>query len=443
MAGHAGDGVIEHDGNDAALVVDNLCRAGHAAVEKGGVAKDTEDLLVLTGDVKGLGHAHADAEASAHAHDAVERVEGSRAAESIAADVARDDEVLVLCHRIEEAAVRAAGAESGRTGHGGDADVHCLRLLAEDALAQELGVELIELAGHGLALAGDSRGEDLGLHEAVELFDDIELIDLGGKVTDKLDGQRVCQPELEEGGVLGESVLCVLIRDGRGDDADLSAVYLHAVERRSAGIFFKRLHILFELGVIHHRVCRGGDVFARVAHILRHRALLACAEGDKALGVRDSGRRAQQHGHIELFGYLIGRAHEVKALLRIRGLDHGKARCARIVPAVLLILGGVHARVVRDDDNEAAAHAVVSCGEHRVGRDVQTDVLHRAQAAHTGKACPVCHLGRDFLVRRPFAVQIVLVLRERLEDLGAGRAGICRAHLYTGFIRAARKGFIA
>ena len=61
--------------------------------------------------------------------------EGSRAAESIAADVARDDEVLVLCHRIEEAAVRAAGAESGRTGHGSDADVHGLRFLAEDALA--------------------------------------------------------------------------------------------------------------------------------------------------------------------------------------------------------------------------------------------------------------------------------------------------------------------
>lgn len=157
MAGHAGDRVVEHDGDEVALVVDDLGRAGHAAVEERRVAHDAEDLAVrLTGQLEGLGHAHADAEAAAHAHDAVQRAQGRGTAESIAADIAGDHEVLVPGHRVEEAAVRAAGAQRRRAGHGGDADIDRPGLLAKDALLQKLRIQLIELASQALALTGDA-----------------------------------------------------------------------------------------------------------------------------------------------------------------------------------------------------------------------------------------------------------------------------------------------
>ena len=192
MTGHAGDGVVEHDGDEVALVVDDLGRAGHAAVEERRVAHDAEDLAVrLAGQLEGLGHAHADAEAAAHAHDAVQRAQRRGAAEGIAADIAGDHEVLVAGHRVEEAAVRAARAQCGRTGHGGDADVDRLGLPAEDALLQKLRIQLIELAGQALALTGDTGRADLGFHKIVELLDDVELLDLLCERTDEVHRQRI------------------------------------------------------------------------------------------------------------------------------------------------------------------------------------------------------------------------------------------------------------
>jgi hypothetical protein len=51
VAGHAGDGVVQHHGDDLALVVGYIHGAGHAAVEEGGVAHHAEHGLV--GDAGG------------------------------------------------------------------------------------------------------------------------------------------------------------------------------------------------------------------------------------------------------------------------------------------------------------------------------------------------------------------------------------------------------
>ena len=116
MAGHAGDRVIKHHGDDVALVVDDLRRAGHAGMEECGVADDAEDLFVgLAGRLKRLCHAHCHRESAAHADAGIERGKRRREAERVAADIACHDEVLMPRDRIEEAAVRAARAKRRRT----------------------------------------------------------------------------------------------------------------------------------------------------------------------------------------------------------------------------------------------------------------------------------------------------------------------------------------
>ena len=147
VAGHAGDVVVEHDGDDRALVVQNLGRAGHAGVEEGRVAHDAEDLFLLARRSKSLGHAHRDGEAAAHAHAGVHRAQRRGAAERIAADIAADDEVFALRHRVEEAAVRAAGTKHRRARHGLDGELFDFGLDAEEHLAQPLGVELMPMQG--------------------------------------------------------------------------------------------------------------------------------------------------------------------------------------------------------------------------------------------------------------------------------------------------------
>ena len=186
-------------GNDVSAVVADLRRAGHAGMEERRVAQNAEYLFVgLSGALERLRHAHGDCEAAAHADAAVQRVQRRRKAERIAADVARDDKVLVAGHGVEEAAVRAAWTQRGRTRDGRDADVYSLGRVAEDTLAQQLRIQLVELAGQLLAGAGDTGGADLLLHEGVKLLDDVELFDLRGEFADERHRQGLVMPSFRK-----------------------------------------------------------------------------------------------------------------------------------------------------------------------------------------------------------------------------------------------------
>ena len=285
-------------------------------MEERRVAQNAEYLFVgLSGALERLRHAHGDCEAAAHADAAVQRVQRRRKAERIAADVARDDKVLVAGHGVEEAAVRTAGTQRGRTRDGRDADVYSLGRVAENTLAQQLRIQLVELAGQLLAGAGDTGGADLLLHEGVKLLDDVELFDLRGEFADERHRQGIGNAELQEGGILREGVLGVFIGDGGGDDADLAAVQLHAVEAGGTGVFLQRAEVFLDLGVVEIGVSGGGNEFADVSGIGRDCFFRAFAEADKALGVRNAGRDAVEHRKIEFFRDLIGVLHEVQTLL--------------------------------------------------------------------------------------------------------------------------------
>ena len=221
------------------------------------VTDDAEYLLFLSGHGKGLRHSRADGEAAAHAHAGVRGVQRGRGPKRIAADVAGYDGILYSGGAVEKAPVRTARAKRRGARRGRGIDGAGLRLYAEYLLAQPFGVKLIHRADDGLADTVYTGGLYLLLHKAVKLFYDIKLLHLGGEVADKLHRKRICKAELEEGGVLRKDLLCVQIGNGGADNAGLSAVELHTVQRAGIAVLLKALHICLDLGTV--AVCpRGG-----------------------------------------------------------------------------------------------------------------------------------------------------------------------------------------
>ena len=73
----------------------------------------------------------------------------------------------------------------------------------------------------------------------------------------------------------------------------------------------------------------------------------------KALGVRYSGGKgAEARGVSYCSAYFKGAAAEIVAFLAGGGLKHGNVRAHGVIAAVLLVLGGVHAGVVRHHDDK-------------------------------------------------------------------------------------------
>ena len=281
------------------------------------------------------------------------------------------------------------------------------------------------------------------LQKGFQLLNDIQGFHLGGKIPDELHGQGVRQAQLEEGSIRREGVSGVLVGDGRGNDAGLAAVQLHPVQRRGAAVLLQGGQRVLHLGVVHHGVGGGGYVLAGVAGVGGNRAFLPFTEAHQALGVGHPGGGAEEHRQVEPLGDLIGRLHEVQALLGVGGLHHGQLGGLGVVAVVLLILGGVHTGVVGGDDDKPAGDAVIGRGEDGVRRHVHPHVLHGAQGPDTGNAGSVGHLCGNFFIGGPLAVEGVLVLGQVLEDLRTGGAGVGRADLYPGFIRTPGNGLVA
>ena len=418
-------------------------------MEEGGVAHHAEDHLI--GDtltLEGLCHAHTGGEAAAHADAHVHAVQRRCKAQGVAADVTGDHVVLVLAEGIEEAAVGAAGAQCRRT-LGDSHIVHGLivGLLAQHTLAHQLGVQLVHHAGLILAGAGDACGLDLILHEGLQLFDDIQRLHLGGEVADEVHGQGVGQTQLQEGSTLGEHFLGVLVGNGSGDNAHLAVAQLHLVEAifkgAGAAVLLQLLKSLLHQRMVLESIGGGADELTGVAGIGLGGHLGALTELHETLGVAHAGGGAVQHGRIELLGDLAGQLHEVLALLRIAGLHHCHLGKTGIVTVVLLVLRGVAAGVIGGDDDVAAANAHVGCGEQGVGSHVETHHLHGGQCAGTGHGGAVGHFRTHLLVGSPLAVDSLAILGQVFKDLGAGRTGVGRADLDTGFIDAACGSLVA
>ena len=199
--------------------------------------------------------------------------------------------------------------------------------------------------------------------------------------------------------------------------------------------------------VLHHRVAADGvaghhHVLADVLLIGLHGGLHPVGGLHQGLGVGHPGAHLDDDRAVIFLGDLIGLLGEGQGLGGVGGLQHGDFRRLGVVAGVLLVLGGVHPRVVGHHDDHARVHASVGHGEQGVGGHVQAHVLHAAEGALSRQGGAEGGLHGHLLVGGPLAVDVVK-LGGLLGDLGAGGAGVAGDHAAPRLIQSTGNGGVA
>ena len=184
------------------------------------------------------------------------------------------------------------------------------------------------------------------------------------------------------------------------------------------------------------------DVLAHILFIRKNRALRAFPERYRRARMRDARGQAQQNGRIVPLGKLEGELHKIPAFLRVGRLEQRHVRAARVKARILLVLREEHERVVRHDGDKPGVHARIRRRKERIGRDVQSDVLHARHRPRAADGRAIGHFHGHLLVRGPFAVNF-RIFRNGFGNLRRRGAGIARADLHARFPRAARHGLVA
>ena len=135
-----------------------------------------------------------------------------------------------------------------------------------------------------------------------------------------------------------------------------------------------------------------------------------------------------EDGQPHLLGKPEGMGHHVIAFLLVRRFEDGNQREFAVEAGILLVLGGVHGRVVGGDDDDAAVHAGDAGVHEGIGADVHAHMLHADQRPFPGIGHAQGGLHGRFFIRTPAAADAAF-LRERVSldefrDLGGRRARV-------------------
>jgi hypothetical protein len=109
----------------------------------------------------------------------------------------------------------------------------------------------------------------------------------------------------------------------------------------------------------------------------------------------------QKYGEAEFFGKLEGFTGHIVGFLLVPGLQAGDQGESGVKPGILLVLGGVHPRIVGHGDHQPALNTQERPVHQRVRRHVKPDVLHRYQRPLPGEGDPQSAFQRGFLVDAP------------------------------------------
>ena len=160
------------------------------------------------------------------------------------------------------------------------------------------------------------------------------------------------------------------------------------------------------------------------------------------LRVGKSGGGTHHHRGIVFFAQVKGQLGELLGLGAVRRLQHGNHGRSGHHAAVLLVLGAVHAGVVCGHHHQTAAHSRIGSRKQRIRSHVHPHVLHAAHGPDSGNGSAYGHLRSHLLIGRPLPVNLI-IFGDRLADLRAGRAGICRRHPHPRLISASRYGLVS
>ena len=399
-------------------------------MHEGGVPQDGHGLL-LPGLAQGLVEAVGGPDGGPHAQAHLNGVERGARRQGIAADVPQHRH-LVLGQGVEDAPVGTSGAHDGGTD--GDGLVHLDKgplLSLQDLGQQGLGV----LPDEGeIVLPGDlqAHGPAVVLDDGLQLLHHHQLIDLGGEVPDQFFRQGVGHAQLQDAAALPHDLLHVLVGGGVGNDAQPGVPHLHPVQGGGLGVGLQLLRPGLHDGVPGPGVVRDHDVFGDV--------LLIGLPGDgplpglhHGLAVADPGAELHHHRGVVFLGEAVGLLCHLHRLSGVRRLQHGDLGGDGVVAAVLLVLGGVHPRVVGHHDDQPGVDAGVGHGIQRVRGHVDAHVLHDAGGPLPRQGGPVGGLHGHLLVGGPLTVD----LRETgglLRHLGARGAGVGGDQAAAGLI---------
>ena len=141
-----------------------------------------------------------------------------------------------------------------------------------------------------------------------------------------------------------------------------------------------------------------------------------------------AGDYAHQHRLLQLLREGKGLAHHVVSFLLVAGLKNGYHGKLAVEAAVLLVLAGVHRRVVGCQHYEAAVYSGDGTIYESIGAYVHAHVLHADKGTLAGIAHAEGCLHGRFLVGGPVAVDAALlgqrVSLNKFGNLGAWSARI-------------------
>jgi len=277
--------------------------------------------------------------------------------------------------------------------------------------------------------------------EGVQLFDNKELLDRLGERLDLVVAERIAHAELQVGRV-GINVFEVLVGDTRSDEPELAVAPFDAVEPAPFGQCFELDQPFLDqdmslIGVPrHHHILGGVPLEGRLR---RHPAF---AQGHVFLRVGDPRGHPHHHGRVEPLAEVERLLNELLGLRGTGRLQHRHLRVDRHPAGVLLVLGGVHAGIVGDYDDESGVDAGVGGRHQRVHRDVKPHVLAGEQAADPGHRGAKGHLIGHLLVHGPLRVD-VFEPRQGFQDFGGRGPRIGTGNPQTRLIGSVRQRFIA
>ena len=211
------------------------------------------------------------------------------------------------------------------------------------------------LAGHLQAL-----GAAVLLNDGVQLLYHHQLVHLGGEVPDQPDGQGVGHTQLQHGHAVPKDLLDILVAGGGGNDAQAGTAHLHPIDGSSLRPLPQPAGALLHCGVAADGVARHHHIFGDVLLIGDGLPLLPVGQLHQRLGVGHPGTHFQQHRGVELLGQRKGQPGEGQGFGGVGGLQHRHLGGNGVAAGILLILRGMHPRVVSHADNHTAVHAGIA-----------------------------------------------------------------------------------
>ncbi len=334
-----------------------------------------------------------------------------------------------------------SGTENGRPGRNLrlGLDLICL---SQHTLPNHIGAILSldrkQFLAHCLQ---NSPGFHLLLNHRFQFFKYVQPVHPGGKFLDQFPGKGMNQSQLQHTGIR-HGFPHILVGNPAGDKSHRQIPVLCPVDGHPAGILRHLFHPRFHCHMTLNGIGRHHYIFTDIPFIRYLLPLCPLFQFHQSLGMGQSGSGTHHHRSIIFLTQFKGHFHIFLGLSAVPRLQHRNHGRPGHHPAVLLILGTVHPRVVGGYYHQAAAHTGIGRRKKRIRRHIHSHMLHAAHGADAGNGGTDGHLGGHLFVGGPFRINLVIFCNA-LADLCAGSTGISRRYLHSRLISTSCYGLIA